>query len=503
MIAGLVLVALGLHWRDLWAGYWGDEATTIYISGRPLGRLPQLLRQDGAPPLYYGALHIWMSWFGPAGPATHALSLVAGLASIPAAWWAGQRLWGRRAAALAAALVGLCAYLGYYSTETRMYAWVALLALLAVANWALALSGGQRRPWLASGALVVCLLYLHNYGLYLLAAMTLTGLWSARRRRSVSLFLQVVLWAGACLAAFSPWLPVLAFQARHTGAPWAPHPSVADLVADPLNALASAAWPAVVVAIAVAVVAPRAAERSRPSPERSPSRLAIATAVPLVTIAIAFVAGQSQRSWDPRYLGIAVVPGLLALAGGLARARWGGPVGALTAVALAATAVPKVAGSTVSIQAAKSDLAYISGELKGRLRPGALVVCERVNDSPLARLYFGPRDHYAGPTGPLRQPGMVDWVGFMARLRAAQPARTLRSALASVPPGAQVVLVSPTTWGASESPAGYTRLEHQRASQVAQAIREDPRLRLVAAYGVPKGVAPEYPVDVALFVALR
>ena len=43
---------------------WLDEALTVNISRLPLRDLPDALRHDGAPPLYYGLLHLWMLVFG-------------------------------------------------------------------------------------------------------------------------------------------------------------------------------------------------------------------------------------------------------------------------------------------------------------------------------------------------------------------------------------------------------------------------------------------------------
>ena len=125
----------------MWASYWGDEAIAIGIALHPVSSLPHYLANDGSPPLYYVMLHFWMELFGRSGPATHALSMVGGLLAIPAAWWSGEKLFGRRAARASAALVALCSYLDYYSTETRMYSWLVLAAILAITCFVLAYRG--------------------------------------------------------------------------------------------------------------------------------------------------------------------------------------------------------------------------------------------------------------------------------------------------------------------------------------------------------------------------
>ena len=87
LLALLAALSLGLRWRALWTSYWGDEAIAIGIASHSLGSLPHYLVNDGAPPLYYAMLHYWLQLFGRSAPATHALSMIAALLAIPAAWF--------------------------------------------------------------------------------------------------------------------------------------------------------------------------------------------------------------------------------------------------------------------------------------------------------------------------------------------------------------------------------------------------------------------------------
>ena len=43
---------------------WLDEALSVDIARLPLGDIPEALRHDGHPPLYYVLLHGWMAAFG-------------------------------------------------------------------------------------------------------------------------------------------------------------------------------------------------------------------------------------------------------------------------------------------------------------------------------------------------------------------------------------------------------------------------------------------------------
>ena len=293
LVVTLTALALLLHGRTLWTSYWGDEAIAVGIAAHPLTSLPHYLVEDGSPPLYYVALHYWMRIFGQSEAATHVLSLVPALLAIPAAWWSAGKLFGRWAARAAAGLVATCAYLAYYSTETRMYSWLVLMALLAVTCFVLAYRGAGRRYWVATTLLMAAALYLQYYGLYLLAATVIVGSAVAVRRRARSQLRATWLYGGACAVLFAPWVPQFLYQLRNTGAPWAPHPAVLDFFGDSFNAMASAAWAAVVVAFFLAAAAVAGAEVAAAT-SSSPS-LSSPWSSPCFPIS----AGSRQTPWVP------------------------------------------------------------------------------------------------------------------------------------------------------------------------------------------------------------
>ena len=74
---------------------WFDEALSVNIAKLPLDRIPEALRHDGHPPLYYFLLHPWLSIFGTGDFASRAFSGIFGVAALPLAWFAGKRLGGR------------------------------------------------------------------------------------------------------------------------------------------------------------------------------------------------------------------------------------------------------------------------------------------------------------------------------------------------------------------------------------------------------------------------
>src|SRR3954471_15034413 len=78
IVLGLALVAWSVYVRSraFKEAYWIDEGLSIGIARHAFFDIPGVLRQDGAPPLYYLLLHLWIGVFGTKEVATHALSLV-------------------------------------------------------------------------------------------------------------------------------------------------------------------------------------------------------------------------------------------------------------------------------------------------------------------------------------------------------------------------------------------------------------------------------------------
>lgn len=504
LLVFLLVLSLGLRWRTLWTSYWGDEAIAIGIASKPLASLPHYLVNDGSPPLYYVMLHYWAQLFGKSALATHALSMVAALLAIPVAWWSGNKLFGRRAARGAAALVATCAYLDYYSTETRMYSWLVLTAILAVTCFVLAYQGAGRRYWVAATVLMAAALYFQYYALYLFAATVVAGCAVAAHTRSWRHMKATALYTLACAAAFAPWAPQFLYQLRHTGAPWAPHPGVLDFFADPFNALASAAWAAIVVAIGVCMLnRPRPAYPTGRREWLATSPLALAAAVPILTLLLAWTVGQFVNSWNPRYLGIAVVPALVPLAGGLARARWGALALCGAVAGLACTAVPMVVDRGVTVETSKSDVAYLFTELRPLLHPGALVISSEVTDAPVLAVDLGDKFRYATPFGLLADPLVVNWSDISTRLQGINAASDLAPLLAALPVGGQVLLVNPTSWGGGETPESYAGPVEAEAIAANQVVLDDPQLLNEVTEGVPQYSNPLYPMRASLFVKIN
>jgi mannosyltransferase len=113
-------------------GLWIDEAFSIWMGRQPVGEmLNWLVRIDQHPPLYYLLLHLWMR-LGKGEAIVRALSALCSTLTIPAIYFLGRRLAGRRLGLLAALILAVSPFHVHLAQEARMYSLLALNASLAL-----------------------------------------------------------------------------------------------------------------------------------------------------------------------------------------------------------------------------------------------------------------------------------------------------------------------------------------------------------------------------------
>jgi hypothetical protein len=458
-VIALCGVSLALRAPGVGGHLWMDEGIAVGIAQHPLAQIPELLRLDGSPPLYYVLLHLWMGVAGTSDAAVHWLSVVIATLCVPAAWWAGGAVGGWRTAAVLAALVACCAYLTSHAREARMYPLVVLLGLVLVGCFVRAFVHGRRGYAAAFGVTLALLLYAHNWGLFVAcAAAPVVAVAGGERRRALVGF-------GVAALLYAPWVPTLLFQARHTGAPWATAPAAAALVSAPEATVGGAAAAIVVLVAAAAGVR-----------QRLGAALALLTAGPLV---LAWVAAQRSHAWDPRYLAVIVAPGLTLAAIGLVRARAAGVAGLGVLVALSAQG-----GRTPGA----SDAFALGRAAAPVLHRGDLVIATPFAQVPLLARYLPGGLRYASTLGPSADPHVVDWSDVTQRLARASTRGTLPPLLARVRAGADVLLVVPVEWDARSARTALGREERARSSGYVDALLRDPRFRPVAV--LPRRLPP-------------
>lgn len=486
---GALLVILGLLWaraRHTW--YWLDEGIALGISSHPLKDIPELLRQDASPPLYYLVLHLWMALFGASEGQTHLLSLLFALATVPAALWAGWSLFGRRTGWVFALLAAVNPFIAAFANETRMYTLVVLLALLATATFLHAFVHRRRAHVPAFALCLLLLMYTHNWGLLFglgTAAASAVCLALSTERRP--LLVDMVSAFGAAALLYAPWVPTLLFQRAHTGFLSSLGPTLA-LVRHDLSGLFGGPE-AVAVLGGVAGWGLSGVVR-RPWDRRAAAVLATG-AVPVVIIVTGWYASGLGAAWLFRYLAVIVPPMLLLAAVGLGH----GGRAALAALAVVIFLTAPIGEKGPLHQ--KSNLRGIAEKVSSRLHAGDLVISP-AGEVPLLARYLPKGLHFATPTGSVRDVHVADWRDITARLRRSEPGRTTPRAIDTVPSGGRLLIVCPPPAETSLDQTEFVRLNILRCNEVLGVARADNRLRLEMVLTPPPDVQ-NLPVEGHLF----
>jgi uncharacterized membrane protein len=485
-IGALMLLTLLLRSRELGIGFWIDEGLSVGIANRPLGAIPDALRLDGSPPLYYMLLHVWMSVAGTSEEATRSLSLLFSVLTVPAAWWAGHALFGTRAAWMAAVLAATNPFLTQYAQETRMYALVALLALLAVTAFARAIAietePRGRRSWAIGYAVALAaMLYTHNWAVFFGTACGAVWLFlvvrapgGATRR---DLLITGAFGFGGALVLYLPWIPITLYQVAHTGAPWAEAPSVVDLLGSPGHMLGQFAQVALILVGGAGLATLWTRRDGHLS--RAGRAAACVLAIALLTVILAWIASQASPAWANRYLAAGATPLLLAGAAGLANAGRLGIAALIVAAALGA-------GDTAPDD--KSNVRDVAEAVAPSLAPGDIVVSTQPEQVSALAYYLPDGVRFATLTGALRDSGVTDWRDGPERLAKTSAARDLQPLMDELNPGQRLVLVSPIFFDVRSWRAPWTKLVRLRSAEWRQYVSNDSRFSVSA-------LEPELPID--------
>jgi mannosyltransferase len=478
--AGLLAVLLALsayiRSRYLAGELWSDEANSIGIASHSLSAIPGILRQGGGAPLYFIALHLWMSAFGTSESAVHGLSLAFALATIPVGMWAGWSLFGRRAGYYLAALLAFSAFLTEYADEARPYELLALLGLLASACF---LHGFvyRRRSFVAGfAAALVAMLYTDAWAVFFAAgaAVALVPVCLiAGERRPLARDALAAFAAAAVL--YLPWLPTLIHQARDATAPWHYAPLLGANI--PRNLLGSDRVDALLAIVVVAGLLPLAIGERRRTPEAAAAAALLAIAA--AALLLGLLSSALVPDWAPRYFAPLVAPVLIVAA--MAGARTG-ILGLFVVVVYCAF----LANAASFVPQYKSDMKDVAAEVDPYLRPGDEVLVAQPEQAPLASYYLLGGLRYATTLGPAGgDPSYMDWDGAYGRLQRATPARTLARVLAGLRPGQRLLYIRPLTEGEQAWSLPWSRLVQLRAAQWGRLLAVAPELRRLAAVWAP------------------
>ena len=407
---------------------WLDEALTVNIARLPLGDLFRALRHDGAPPLYYLLLHVWMDMAGTGDVAARALSGLLGVASLPLMWLAGRRLAGERGqpgarwvAWAGVLLLASSPFAIRYATETRMYSLVIVLVLAGFLALDTVLHRRSVGASVGLGVVTGLLLLTHYWAFFLVGAVAILLALQWRRMEGARRALLAMA-VGSLL--FVPWLPSFLEQMRNTGTPWGTPPkprTVFDIVLQFAGGLPDTALPLglllyALLALGLFGAAVGAGIVTLDLRGRPPGRRVAAAAG--LTMAFAVAVGQITGSaFAIRYAAVVfpLVILLAALGSATLAGNWAGPVVLGLAVTLGfATAIPNAAGD-------RTSAGRVAAALRAEARPGDVVAyCPDQLGPAVSRvLAAGGAPKVAQVTFPRGTgPEFVDWVGYEEANRA-------------------------------------------------------------------------------------
>ncbi|MGI8712044.1 MAG: glycosyltransferase family 39 protein [Solirubrobacteraceae bacterium] len=463
LLLALVIVSAFLRTRQLGGQLWFNEAIATGIAGHSLSQLPGVLRAAGASPLYYLLLHIWIQLFGSGESATHTLTVLFTLLTIPAGWWVAQGLAGRRAGIFAAVLFAFNAYLTHFSQETQPYALLVLLGLLSTGGFVQAFVHRRRRYlWLFTLGLTALLYTQGSAGLFAFGALAAFAVvWRLAPDRS-GLLRDAAIGFGAPCVLYLPWLPTTIDQISHATSPWHYAPLLGATV--PSDLLGGERVDATLLVAAVVGLAPLLARERRRTPEAITVWALIA--LPVAALLLARVSSLVSPSWVSRYFAPMVATLLLLAALSAARAK-------VIGVAVIVLCVGFLANPSSFVPTYKSDLRDVAGELGPVLHAQDLVVVGQPEQTPLAQYYMPGGLRFADTTGIVSDPTYMNWSGAQARLQHASPAATLGPLVASLKPGQQLLFVRPLTEGVQNWQEPWTKLVRRRSAQWGQILTTD------------------------------
>jgi mannosyltransferase len=212
--------------------FWFDECFSVEVARLSWHDLVRLLWwREANMSLYYLLLRGWLHFgFGPFF--IRSFSVLCSLATLPAIFWLGGKLFDRRVGLIAVALMSCNAYAIRYAQEARSYALFMLLATLSSGfflAWMRRPSQRNRWGYVVTSVLAV---YAHFYALFLIAAqwLSLRGLEAKQDSQgagAVSSGLRQA-WIGIAIAV----LPLLTFVGKTGAGPirWIPRTGFRDVL---------------------------------------------------------------------------------------------------------------------------------------------------------------------------------------------------------------------------------------------------------------------------------
>jgi len=215
-VAGLMLVSAGLAAVRLgWRSMWFDESFSLFLARADWSQFWETVwRSELNMVAYYLVLRGWTVLFGTTEIALRALSTLFAVATVPVVALVGRRLFGNRAALIAATLFATHGSVVRYAQEVRAYTMATFLVALAALSLVVAVqetvaenSRRARTAWFGFALGSVLAVYAHFVAALAIASLAISVFalpWRLLRWRNLAPALGLL---GALLLPLAVFLP--------------------------------------------------------------------------------------------------------------------------------------------------------------------------------------------------------------------------------------------------------------------------------------------------------
>ena len=299
--------------------FWLDEATSAVLA--QVNRhvfVSAIIHRQANMVLYYLLLRGWV-WLGSSEFVIRCLSVVAGVAAIPAIYLLGKRLFGAKAGRVAALLLSGHAFHIRYSQEARAYSLFMLLAILSSLFFLRSVEEPSRKNWSAYVLFSTLMVYAQVFGGWVLLAQWASFLF---RRRGLR-WKEFIFSAAAICFLIAPLAYCLLFISDRSQLYWATKPTLQDLYKFGLDMTGGGEWLLLLVYLALASAAV-AAGFNRLRSETTAAGIWncwFLLSWLLLPIAVILVISLRWPAFEPRFLIGCLPPLVLLVADGVTRIR--------------------------------------------------------------------------------------------------------------------------------------------------------------------------------------
>jgi uncharacterized membrane protein len=169
----VVILALATLLRLLFLGeksFWPDEAFSVRVARLDWTHFWTILTNEQANmALYYTLLRFWLR-FGDSEPVIRSLSVIWAVATVPALYVLGSRLFGTRVGLISASLLAMNGYHIRYGQEARSYSLVVFLVTLSSWFFLTSIEQPSQKRWAGYALTSTLAVYSHFFAAYALVA---------------------------------------------------------------------------------------------------------------------------------------------------------------------------------------------------------------------------------------------------------------------------------------------------------------------------------------------